>query len=248
RPPPSTHPAIAADPYGLGRDWGTRQKPGRCKSAAPEQNCSKGLRLLHCYSLAGLACMSVCIYSILISPTSSISSGEEADMCGRFSQYRPPWEYLQPIGLHVPLVGGTDPESVGRFNVAPRSKVRILHLEPDGLRWNFVPWGWAPFWAKGTRPPAINARSETAATGKFFKQIWETGRCVIPADGWYEWVKNPDDPKQKQPYYIHRKDGEPMYFAGIGQFRRDGSGPKEGDGFVIITTDSDQGMVDIHDR
>ena len=169
-------------------------------------------------------------------------------MCGRFSQYRPPWEYLQPIGLHVPLVGGTDPESVGRFNVAPRSKVRILHLEPDGLRWNFVPWGWAPFWAKGTRPPAINARSETAATGKFFKQIWETGRCVIPADGWYEWVKNPDDPTQKQPYYIHRKDGEPMYFAGIGQFRRDGSGPKEGDGFVIITTDSDQGMVDIHDR
>lgn len=118
-------------------------------------------------------------------------------MCGRCSQYRAPWEYLQPIGLHVPLVGGTDPESVGRFNVAPRSKVRILHLEPDGLRWNFVPWGWAPFWAKGTRPPAINARSETAATGKFFKQIWETGRCVIPADGWYEWVKNPDDPKQK---------------------------------------------------
>lgn len=49
-------------------------------------------------------------------------------MCGRFSQYRPPWEYLQPIGLHVPLVGGTDPEPVGRFNVAPRSRVRILHL------------------------------------------------------------------------------------------------------------------------
>src|SRR5690554_5245466 len=94
-------------------------------------------------------------------------------MCGRFSQYRPPWEYLQPIGLHVPLVGGTDPESVGRFNVAPRSKVRILHLEPDGLRWNFVPWGWAPFWAKGTRrqpsTPVARLRPRVNSSNRFGK-------------------------------------------------------------------------------
>lgn len=169
-------------------------------------------------------------------------------MCGRFAQYRIAWEYLEPIGLQLPLVGGIDPEPVNRYNVAPRSRVRILHWDPDGLRWDLVPWGWEPFWAKGKRPPAINARSETAATGKFFKAIWADGRCLIPADGWYEWVKDPVDPKQKQPYYIHRKDGEPMYIAGIGQFRRDGSEPLEGDGFVIITADSDQGMVDIHDR
>ncbi|HIZ49568.1 MAG TPA: SOS response-associated peptidase family protein [Candidatus Pseudomonas excrementavium] len=169
-------------------------------------------------------------------------------MCGRFAQYRIAWEYLEPIGLQLPLLGGVDPERINRYNVAPRSKVRILHQDPDGLRWDLVPWGWEPFWAKGRRPPAINARSETAATGKFFKSIWETGRCVIPADGWYEWVKDADDPKQKQPYYIHRRGGAPMYFAGIGQFRRDGSEPREGDGFVIITVDSDQGMVDIHDR
>lgn len=170
-------------------------------------------------------------------------------MCGRFAQYRIAWEYLEPIGLQLPLVGGVDPEPINRYNVAPRSKVRILHQDPAGLRWDLVPWGWEPFWAKGRRPPAINARGETAATGKFFKAIWMDGRCVIPADGWYEWVQlDPDDKKSKQPYYIHRKDGEPMYFAGIDQFRRDGSEPREGDGFVIITAASDQGMVDIHDR
>ncbi|SDS04378.1 Putative SOS response-associated peptidase YedK [Halopseudomonas litoralis] len=169
-------------------------------------------------------------------------------MCGRFAQYRIAWEYLEPIGLQLPLLGGVDPEPINRYNVAPRSRVRILHPDPDGLRWDLVPWGWEPFWAKGKRPPAINARGETAATGKFFKQIWESGRCVIPADGWYEWVKDSADPKKKQPYYIHRRDKQPMYFAGIGQFRRDGSEPQVGDGFVIITADSDQGMVDIHDR
>src|SRR5690554_1287945 len=170
-------------------------------------------------------------------------------MCGRFVQHRIPWEYLERIGIVAPVVGGVDPEPVNRYNVAPRSKVRILHQAPDGLRWDLVPWGWAPFWAKGKRPPAINARGETAATGKFFKQIWADGRCVVPADGWYEWVQlDPSDKKSKQPYYIHRRDGAPMYFAGIGQFRRDGGEPREGDGFVIITADSDQGMVDIHDR
>ena len=169
-------------------------------------------------------------------------------MCGRFVQHRIPWEYLERIGIVAPVVGGVDPEPINRYNVAPRSRVRVLHQDPDGLRWDLVPWGWAPFWAKGKRPPAINARGETAATSKFFKPIWQNGRCVIPADGWYEWLKDPADPKQKQPYYIHRKDSEPMYFAGIGQFRGDGGEPQDGDGFVIITADSDQGMVDIHDR
>lgn len=169
-------------------------------------------------------------------------------MCGRFTQYRIAWEYLEPIGFQLPLVGGVDPEPINRYNVAPRSKVRILHQDPDGLRWDLVPWGWEPFWAKGKRPPAINARGETAASGKFFSAIWKTGRCVIPADGWYEWVKDPEDSKQKQPYYIRRRDRQPMYFAGIGQFRRSGGEPMDGDGFVIITADSDQGMVDIHDR
>lgn len=103
--------------------------------------------------------------------------------------------------------------------------------------------------AQGKRPPVINARVETTATSKFFRDIWATGRCIVPADGWYEWVADPNDPKAKQPYYIRRKDGQPMYLAAIGQFeRRGGLETRAGDGFVIITADSDAGMLDIHDR
>lgn len=118
-----------------------------------------------------------------------------------------------------------------------------------GLRMAKLPWGYQPWWAKGKRQPAINARVEAAATSKFFRDVWRTGRTLVGADGWYEWVKDPVNPKKKQPYYIRLKSGEPMWFAALGQFRReDRTEEQEGDGFVNITGDSDQGMVDIHDR
>lgn len=170
-------------------------------------------------------------------------------MCGRFAQYRIAYEYLDMIGVQLPFLGGLSPEPIGRYNVAPRSKVLLMHQDEDGLRMEPVPWGYAPFWARGKRPPAINARVETAAASKFFRDIWKTGRAIVPADGWYEWKKHPDDPKLKQPDYIHRANGQPMFFAALGQFQRgDMTEPRDGDGFVIITADSDQGMVDIHDR
>ena len=67
------------------------------------------------------------------------------------------------------------------------------------------------------------------------------------ADGWYEWVKDPDDPKKKQPYFIRLKSQTPMFFAALAEVHT-GLEPHEGDGFVIITAASEQGMVDIHDR
>ena len=108
-------------------------------------------------------------------------------------------------------------------------------------------WGWAPFWAKGKRPAPINARVETVTTGKFFKQLWPNGRALVMADGWYEWVKNPDDPKSKQPYFIRLQSPKPMFFAALAEVHP-GIEPHDRGGFVIITAASDQGMVDIHDR
>ena len=88
---------------------------------------------------------------------------------------------------------------------------------------------------------------ETVTTGKFFKQLWTKGRALVMADGWYEWVKDPNDPKKKQPYFIRLKSQTPMFFAALAEVHT-GLEPHEGDGFVIITAASDQGMVDIHDR
>lgn len=69
----------------------------------------------------------------------------------------------------------------------------------------------------------------------------------MPSEGWFEWVKDPADPRKKQPYFIRLKSQRPMFFAALAQVHP-GLAPHEGDGFVIITAASDQGMVDIHDR
>jgi putative SOS response-associated peptidase YedK len=95
-------------------------------------------------------------------------------------------------------------------------------------------------------PPAINARVETVATGKFFRAIWKH-RALALADGWYEWVKHPDDPKIKQPYFIKARDGAPLFFASLCQVTQ-GLEQAEGDGFTIITAAADSGLLDIHDR
>ncbi len=90
------------------------------------------------------------------------------------------------------------------------------------------------------------ARVETVATGKFFRDIWKH-RALALADGWYEWVKHPDDPKIKQPYFIKAKDDSPLFFASLCQVTQ-GLEQAEGDGFTIITGAADAGLLDIHDR
>ncbi|EPK7238760.1 SOS response-associated peptidase family protein, partial [Citrobacter freundii] len=89
----------------------------------------------------------------------------------------------------------------------------------------------------------INARSETAATSRMFKPLWEHGRAICFADGWFEWKKEGD---KKQPYFIYRADGQPIFMAAIGStpFERG----DEAEGFLIVTAAADKGLVDIHDR
>jgi putative SOS response-associated peptidase YedK len=138
-------------------------------------------------------------------------------MCGRFTQYRTVVEYLHALRYEKPIDSGVDPEPIGRHNVAPRSRVLVMYETEAGLRMARLPWGFQPFWATGKRPPVINARVETVATSKFFRSLWPDGRTLVAADGWYEWVKDETDPTKKQPYYIRRKDGEPLWFAALAQ-------------------------------
>lgn len=168
-------------------------------------------------------------------------------MCGRVAQIARMDQFLLELQFLRDVVSYYDREPIARFNVAPSTKVHILRGAEDGLHIDAVKWGWAPFWAKGKRPDPINARVETVATGKFFKQLWPSGRALVPANGWYEWVKDERDPKRKQPYFIRLKDQAPMFFAALAQVTPELE-PHEGDGFVIITDASDAGMVDIHDR
>ncbi len=168
-------------------------------------------------------------------------------MCGRFAQSQGLADYLRELDAEQDVISGYDNVPIGRYNVAPGSRVLVLHNASDGLRIAPCHWGWAPFWATGKRPAPINARVETVTTGKFFKALWPQGRALVMADGWYEWVADPQAPKHKQPYFIRLKSKAPMFMAALAEVHA-GLAPNEGDGFVIITAASDEGMVDIHDR
>jgi len=164
-------------------------------------------------------------------------------MCGRFAQYQKPSRYGQLMGLD--LFQGAP--ALERYNVAPTTGVHVIHQDGDTYRGSIIPWGWKPHWAKGRAGP-INARLETVATKPFFRPIWKHGRCIVGADGWYEWKKDPEDPKRKQPYFIRLKSGEPLLFAAIGQLPQHDEEPGQGAGFVIITGEADAGLIDVHDR
>ena len=168
-------------------------------------------------------------------------------MCGRYSIYESMDHYLRQLSLDLVVINGYDHEPISRYNVAPATRVEVIRQAEDGLSVEKVRWGWSPFWAKGKRPDPINARAETVVTGKFFKGLWPAGRALAPANGWFEWVPEPSDPKRKQPYYITSADGAPLYFAALAEVHQDIE-PSERDGFVIITAAADQGLVDIHDR
>lgn len=161
-------------------------------------------------------------------------------MCGRFAQYSSRDEYFDALGLKSDEII-YDPEPIARFNVAPGTKVLLLNEREDEFHFDPVYWGYGPEW--WDKQPLINARGETAATGRMFRPLWEHGRAIVPANGWYEWKREGD---KKQPYFIYHKKKAPLFFAAIG---RAPYGQEHGhEGFVIVTSASNKGMVDIHDR
>lgn len=122
-------------------------------------------------------------------------------------------------------------------------------------------WGLVPAWAKDTKigMRMINARAEGVLGSNAFGKAAASRRCLVPAQGWYEWQKSPvaTDAKgkpRKQPFFIHRADGEPVAMAGLYEFWRDRAiaDPEDPEAwlitFTIITTDADPGLDRIHDR
>lgn len=162
-------------------------------------------------------------------------------MCGRFAQAQTREAYLAFLAEKAERDIPWDPEPIGRYNVAPGTKVLLLSERNEQLHLDPVHWGYAPGW--WDKSPLINARVETAATSRMFKPLWQHGRAICFADGWFEWKKVGG---KKQPYFIQRKDGQPIFMAAIGStsFERGDSA----EGFLLVTAAADRGLVDIHDR
>jgi putative SOS response-associated peptidase YedK len=174
-------------------------------------------------------------------------------MCGRFVSASPPDELARYFDVDQVSETVLDPS----YNVAPTNDVYVV-VETGGIRrLDTFHWGLIPFWAKDAKvgQKMINARAETLLDKPAYKRPFERRRCLIPADGFFEWKKIPGQ-KTKQPMYIHRTDDEPIAFAGLWELWR----PKGHDGeyvqdestwvrsCTIITCPPNATMEPIHDR
>lgn len=167
-------------------------------------------------------------------------------MCGRYVSSTPPDQLASYFGATLTAETLVDPE----YNVAPTRAVWTVFDDGDTRRLDLARWGLVPMWAKdlsvGNR--MINARSETVAEKNAFKKAFRRQRCIVPADGFYEWTTRPGE-KRKQPWFVHRPDGEPFAFAGLWETWR---GPERSDDPIrtctILTGPANEKMAEIHDR
>ena len=165
-------------------------------------------------------------------------------MCGRFAQASSP-EAIAEL-FHLPIEAA--PAFRPRYNLAPTQPALALRRHPHSGRKEliFLTWGLIPAWAKdpamGSR--LINARAETLAEKPAFRAAFRRRRCLIPADGFYEWRKTGAG---KQPYFIARKDGRPMALAGLWEHWESPDGSVI-ESFTIITTEPNELVSALHDR
>lgn len=167
-------------------------------------------------------------------------------MCGRVDIHTPPSELAR--ALEAQLAAGVDPEGRPSWNVGPTRGVPAVVSDDEHRRvLDVFRWGLVPHWAKNPKVgyKMINARSETAATSNAYRKALQHRRCLVVADGFYEWaVPNPAEPKRKVPFYFRRADGQPITFAGLYETWWDKTRSKEPDAdsylqtCVIMTTDA----------
>jgi len=169
-------------------------------------------------------------------------------MCGRYVAATPPDQIASYFGAESPEAL-LEPS----YNVAPTNDVYAVLSDGSTRHVDAFHWGLVPMWAKDPKigSKMINARAETLAGKSAYKSAFKRRRCLIPADGFYEWKKDPGAPPKakKQPYFIHRPDGEPFAFAGLWEVWK---GPNKDQeplrSCTIITTAPNEAMAAIHDR
>ncbi|ADE15176.1 protein of unknown function DUF159 [Nitrosococcus halophilus Nc 4] len=162
-------------------------------------------------------------------------------MCGRYTLHAS----LEQLAAHFHL--SQTQELTPRFNIAPSQAVPAVRGESSQRELTMLRWGLIPHWAKEekTSYSMINARAETVATKPAFRGAFRHRRCLIPADGFYEWKPATDG--AKQPYYIRRRNGEVFAFAGLWE-HWEGETGKCIDSCTIIVTDANKLIQPIHDR
>ena len=169
-------------------------------------------------------------------------------MCGRYTSTTPPADLAAYFDVDEVVAEEQPP----RYNVAPTDPVyAVADTKDDVRRLGTFRWGLVPFWADDPKVGArmINARAETLLDKSAFRDSFERRRCLVPADGFYEWEAVPGA-KKKQPWYIRRADGDVLAFAGLWSSWRPKDQP-DAPRLVtcsIVTTEANAAISGIHDR
>ena len=163
-------------------------------------------------------------------------------MCGRFTLTDPDQDLA--VQFNLPDIPALEP----RYNIAPTQQVAAVRVAAEGAvrELALLRWGLVPFWAKDPDIGArlINARAETVAEKPAFRDAFKRRRCLVVADGFYEWQKQEG---RKQPFYIRLREGRPFAFAGLWERWR---GPDESivESCTLLTTGPNELMEPLHNR
>lgn len=162
-------------------------------------------------------------------------------MCGRFALTATPEEVRRLFAFL------DQPNFPGRDDIRPTEPIGIVVVRQGERRFELVRWGFVPGWVKDPREFSllINARAETAAEKPSFRGAMRHGRCLVPADGFYEWRAEGAGPKR--PYFIARADGGLVAFAGLTETWAGADG-SEVDTAAILTVPANEVVAPIHDR
>lgn len=169
-------------------------------------------------------------------------------MCGRYVTVSSPALLAERFHVSEVRPGELEPS----YNVAPRADVPVV-AERHGERvLDVLRWGLVPSWAKDPKigDRMINARAETLLTSNAFKRAFQRRRCILPADGFYEW-QTIEGKRTKMPWFIRRRDGEPLAFGGLWEIWHDRTAGEDAPRLrtcVIITTEPNELLAPIHDR
>ena len=157
-------------------------------------------------------------------------------MCGRFALGSDRNRLADHYGL------ATVPAFSGGYNIAPSAPVPVVRLGADKEA-AVCRWGFIPHWVKEPVLKPINARAETLTDKPYFRDAFKRRRCLVPANGYYEWRAAPGG---KQPFFIRMAGADLFSFAGLWSSWQGPDGPVES--CVIITTKAKEELLDIHDR
>lgn len=164
-------------------------------------------------------------------------------MCGRYSQRQSAEIIAQAFQIdNVPVLKP-------RYNIAPTQSVAtVLQTSKSARQFKMLHWGLIPNWAKDTKISSklINARSETVAEKPSFRSAFRQRRCLVLADGFYEWQQQEN--KQKQPFYFRMSDETPFAFAGLWEHWQDKNSEQVIESCTILTTEANDLMQSVHNR